>query len=353
MAAIKETGPKPKIVIYGVGQYGQYVTRFAVQKGWTVVAAYNRAGTKVGQDLGQVAGLGRDLGVIVQDCDTATYDGLEADIGVVTMTNHLKDNLPAYKRLMKAGLNVICHGTESYYPWGCDKEIAAEIDALAKSNNVTFTGSGIWDMSRIWAGLLMLGPCTEIKSLFHRSITDAKGQSNKEQVALIGVNFTTQEFKDKGLDRSPMLKAYKTIPEHVLAGAGYTITETRSFVEPVVFDVDLDSAFMECVIPAGKVVGTRIIGEIETEEGVTARSEIELRLFKEGEVEHMFWSVEGLPRTSVRTERKDSAHATAANLFNRIPDVIAAPPGIVLISQMGPLKNTALQKAPDINRRRN
>ena len=56
----------------------------------------------------------------------------------------------------------------------------------------------------------------------------------------------------------------------------------------------------------------------------------------------MFWSVDGLPHTRVRTEREDSAHATAACLFNRIPDVIAAPPGIVLISQMGPLKPTAL-----------
>jgi 4-hydroxy-tetrahydrodipicolinate reductase len=40
-------------------------------------------------------------------------------------------------------------------------------------------------------------------------------------------------------------------------------------------------------------------------------------------------------------ERLDSAHATAANLFNRLPDIIAAPPGIQLVSQMGPLKSTA------------
>jgi 4-hydroxy-tetrahydrodipicolinate reductase len=56
----------------------------------------------------------------------------------------------------------------------------------------------------------------------------------------------------------------------------------------------------------------------------------------------MFWEVNGLPRTRVRVEREDSAHATGANLFNRIPDVIAAKPGIVVVSQMGPLKTTAL-----------
>ena len=57
----------PRIAIYGVGQYGSLIARLAIAKGWPVVAAFNRAGPKVGQDLGRVAGLGRDLGVIIQD----------------------------------------------------------------------------------------------------------------------------------------------------------------------------------------------------------------------------------------------------------------------------------------------
>ena len=60
------TGTPPRIAIYGVGQYGSLITRMATAKGWPVVAAFNRAGPKVGQDLGRVAGLGRDLGVIIQ-----------------------------------------------------------------------------------------------------------------------------------------------------------------------------------------------------------------------------------------------------------------------------------------------
>src|SRR5262245_25043507 len=139
---------KPRIAIYGVGQYGQAVARLAVEKNWPVVAAYNRAGSKVGQDLGRLAGLGRDLGVVVQDCDTADFSSLQADIGIVTMTNSLRRNLPAYERLMNAGANVLCHGGQSYFPWTIDREMAEKIDALAKRNGVTFTGSGIWDMSR-------------------------------------------------------------------------------------------------------------------------------------------------------------------------------------------------------------
>ena len=336
---------KPRVVIYGCGQYGGFITRFAVQKGWTVVAAFNRAGSKIGQDLGRVAGLDRDLGVIIQDCDKADYSTLKgkADIGIVTMTNLLSVNFPAYERLMNAGLNVGCHGSESYYPHGCDPEVAAKIDALARKNSVTFTGSGIWDMSRIWSGILLVGPCTEIKSLSHSSITDVNGQAaNKAQAQQIGVGMTVEQYNASGLLQSRLPFSYRTIPEHVLAAVGYTITKATARVEPVLFDAPVKSELMETTYPPGICLGTRIIADIETREGVTAHARIELRVFKPGEVEHMFWSVDGMPHTRVRVERDDSAHATASNLFNRIPQIIAAQPGIVLVSQMGPLRHTAL-----------
>jgi secondary-alkyl amine dehydrogenase [NAD(P)+] len=333
----------PRVAIYGVGQYGGHVARFAVQKGWPIVAAFNRAGDKVGRDLGQVIGLGRDLGVIIQDCDTADYSAVQADIGVVAQTNVLAVNFPAYERLMNAGMNVLCHGSQSYYPVANDPVTADKIDALAKAKGVTFTGGGIWDMSRIWAGILVAGPCTDIKSLFHTSITEAKGQAiNRAQAEQVGIGMTLEEFDKSGLRESPLAISYRTIPQQVLHTLGFTISATRQYIEPVVFDIDLDCPWGGPVIPAGHCVGSRIIGEIETEQGVTARCEIDLRMFKAGEVEHMFWEVQGKPKTRVRTEREDSAHATASNLFNRIPDVIAAPPGIVMVSDMGPLKTSAV-----------
>ena len=336
---------KPRIVIYGVGQYGRFFTRFAVERGWQIVAAFNRAGPKVGRDLGQEAGLGRDLGVIIQDCETGDYEALrgKADIGMVAQTNILSVNLPSYKRLMNAGLNVACHGSQSYFPFGCDPAVAAEIDALGKKNNVSFMGGGIWDMSRIWSGILLAGPCTEIKSLTHSSITDAcSGQVTPPQTIQIGVGMTVEQFNASGLTQAPPLKAYKTIPEHVLTALGYTISNTSVRIEPVLFDEPVESAFLGRTIPVGICAGTRIVAAIETKEGVTASAKIELRMFKPGEIEHMFWSVEGKPVTRVRVERDDSAHATASNLFNRVPDIIAAKPGVVTCGQMGPMTHTAL-----------
>ncbi len=332
---------KPRIVIYGTGQFGCHIARFAHQKGWPIVAAYNRAGPKVGQDLGQVAGIGKDIGVIVQDCDTASYEKLQADVGIVTMTDRLSLNMPAYKRLLNAGLNVLCHGVEAYYPWGCDKALADEIDALAKKNKVTFSGSGIWDPSRIWSGILAAGPCTDLRALHHTSITDNQ-RTGKALMLFTGAGLTVEQFKEKQAGAYGIVRTYKTIPEHVLHALGYTVTADRVRIEPVVFDEPYYAKLLEREIPAGDCVGTRIIAEIDTKEGVTADATIELRCFKEGEVENMFWAVDGMPHTRIRVEREDSAHFTAACLFNRVRDAMAAPPGIVLVSQMGPMKHTAL-----------
>lgn len=333
----------PRIVIYGVGQYGSLITRFAVQKGWPIIAAFNRAGPKIGRDLGRVAGLDRDLGVIVQDCETGDYDSLDADIGVVTHRDVLKLNMDAYRRLMNAGLNIGCHGVQSYLPQANDPETAKQIDELARRNGVTFTGSGIWDMSRIWSGILTAGPCTEITSINISSLTDPQGQANSlEQVKQFCISEPVEKFYAMGIDKSPLAHAYKTIPELVLSALGYAIIESTATVEPVVYDVPVQTWYVpEGYFEAGLCMGVRIVTKTTTKEGVVGTARVDSRMFKPGEVEHMYWEVEGTPRTRTRVERLDSALATAGNLFNRIPDIIAAPPGIILVSEMGPLKSSA------------
>lgn len=333
----------PRIVVYGVGQYGSHVARLAVASGWSVVAAFNRVGPKVGQDLGRVIGLDRDLGVLVQDCETADYSALRnrADIGIVTQFNVLRRNLPAYERLIGVGLNVACHGTEAYYPYGSDPDAAAQIDQLALRHGVTFTGGGIWDMSRIWSGILAAGPCTRIDRLDHSSITDIAGQANSlAQAQQVGTGLSIADYERLGLEKAPFLLCYKTIPEQVLTALGFTVSETDVALEPIVSDVPTPSRLAPAgYFAAGAVVGTRVSANVRTNEGPSATARIELRAFQPGETEHMFWEVHGSPRTRIRVEREDSAHATAASLFKRIPDIVAAPPGIQPVHRLGPLRS--------------
>lgn len=332
---------KPRIIIYGTGQFGQLVTQIAVKKGYPIVAAVNRAGAKVGQDLGSLSGLNK-LGVIVQDDAHFDFNSVDADIAIVAISDRIATNLPAYERLMKAGLNVISHGTESYYPWGIDTTLAKQLDNIAKNNNVTFTGTGIWDMSRIWAGKLVAAPCTDINSLYHRSITDAQ-RLGKPIMLILGVGMTQDEFAEKiGNNPGKVGGLYKTIPDHVLNALGYTVTEVREYREPVIFDKPVYCQLLERDLQPGECAGTRIVIEVQTQEGVSARADIELRLFEDSEVEHMAWSVDGKPSAKVTVERDDSAYMSAASMFNRINDVIAAPAGVKVVSELGLMQHSAL-----------
>lgn len=331
----ESTTHKPRIAIYGTGQYGLEAARIALKKGWPIVAALNRAGAKVGRDLGRLAGLDHDIGVIVQDCDTADYAAIEADVAIVAVYDRLKLNLPAYTRLLNAGINVICHGAEAYFPQGADAALAREIDALARKNDVTFTGTGIWDFSRIWSGILVAGPSTEIRSFFHRSVTDA--QSATLQLMLVcGVSLTQAEFAER--NPTAIGGLYKLIPHHVLHALGYTVSKVTERREPVLSDRPVYCRMLERDLAPGICLGTRIVAEVRTEEGVSATTHIELRIMPEGESEHMLWSIDGVPASKVRVDRTHSVHTSAACMVNRAPDVMAAPAGIRLVSELGPLR---------------
>jgi secondary-alkyl amine dehydrogenase [NAD(P)+] len=328
---------KPKCIIYGTGFVGQELTRLIIDRGWTIAAAFNRAGEKVGKDLGEVAGLGHPLGVEVQDCDTADDTPLDADIALIATTNSLAQNLQAYERFFKAGINVLCHGTESYYPFWIDQKLATRIDTMARNAGVSFTGGGIWDSSRIWSGILAAGPCVHIDSMLHKTQTDVLRQGLYWEKVL-GIGLEEEEWHQKLAPLKAVTGKTVQIPSvSVLEKLGLTISEAINSFEPVIRDHDCYCAALDKNIPAGASLGMRFLVDVATQEGVTARTEYETRAFEEGEVEEMRWVISGRPGNEVRYIRNDSGIASASSLLNRVRDVIAAPPGVFEITRMGPI----------------
>jgi len=330
----------PRIVIYGTGRYGNDVTRMATAKGWQVVAAYNRAGPKVGQDIGRLAGLEEDLGILVQDCDLADYSTLDADIAIVATTDRLADNMDIFERLLTAGVNVLSHNTESYLPWAVDRELASRIHEMATNAGVTFTGGGIWDMSRIWSGILAAAPCIDIESLHHKSRTNL-GKS-KTVGALAGIGFSNKRFQAELLDeRGPIGELYKLIPWHVTQALGYEVTNVVERREPVLFDTPVFASGIGRDIPPGEPAGLRVLVDVSTAEGMTAHAHIELRVCAEGEDDFMRWRVDGDPSSTVHVDRQVGPPGSATSLINRVHDVIAAPSGICEVHKLGPPKHSA------------
>jgi len=325
---------QPRVAIYGAGQYALETVRIMTRKGWSIVAAYNRAGEKVGRDLGELAGI-EPLGILVEDCELADYSSSGANIAIHSVADRLDYNWPGHKRLLGAGINVICHGGESNFPWGSRPELACRIDELAKSTGVSFTGTGIWDYSRIWSGLLAAGSASELTGLVHRTLTNGEA-AGLELLRVCGGTLTVEEFGQ--LNAELLAGIYKTVPHQVLWALGFEVTNVTEEREPILSEEPVYSHALEDFISPGVCLGTRITTRVETSQGVEAVSVNELRVLRPDEKEHMVWEVKGRPETVIRVDRTDSMHSSAACMVNRVPDVLAAEPGIQVISQLGPIR---------------
>ena len=325
---------KPQVAIYGAGQYALESVRIMHRKGWDIVAAYNRAGEKIGRDIGELAGI-EPLGVLVEDCEDADYGSSGANIAIHSVADRLDYNWPGHQRLLGAGINVICHGGESNFPWGSRPELAGRLDELAKAHGVTFTGTGIWDYSRIWSGLLAAGSASELTGLIHRTLTNGEA-AGLELLKVCGGTLTLEEFSE--LNEGWLAGIYKTVPHQVLWALGLEVTDVSEEREPILDSEPVFSNALGANIEPGICLGTRITTRVRTREGINATSINELRVLKPGEKEHMVWEVQGRPETVIRVDRTDSMHSSAACMVNRVPDVLNAEPGIQVISQLGPIR---------------
>lgn len=323
----------PKIAIYGTGQYALEAVRIIAEKGWEIVAAYNRAGAKVGRDLGELAELSAPMGIVIEDCETADYSASGANIAIHSVNDRLEYNWPAYERLIGAGINIICHGGESYFPWGSRPDLAEKLDPMLKSAGVSFTGVGIWDYSRIWSGLIAAGSASKLDGLVHRTLTNGDA-AGLDIFRFIGGGLTQKEFEER--TQGTMSGLYRTVPHQVLWALGLNVTAVEEELEPVLHDEPVYSSSLDAYIEPGTCLGSRVTTRVTTREGITALSINELRSLRPGETEHTIWEVRGKPATEIRVERKDSLHSSSACMVNRIPDVLAAEPGIQVISKLGP-----------------
>lgn len=128
-----------RVVLFGLGTVGAAVARTVMSReGLVCVAAVDVAESRVGRDLGEVAGLGVTTDVVVEG-SAETLDELEADVVIFAPTGDAEEASANLELLLEQGLNVICVFPELAYPpdEDDDDELAASIDTLAREAEVT------------------------------------------------------------------------------------------------------------------------------------------------------------------------------------------------------------------------
>ncbi|MEO8034342.1 MAG: dihydrodipicolinate reductase [Acidobacteriota bacterium] len=310
---------------YGIGPIGAEIARLLLTKPWIkIVSAVDIDPAKIGRDLGDVIGLGRDVGVKV----TADIQG-KPEVVCHSTGSRLRDVAGQLRDLLARGCHVVSTCEELSFP--LDVAIREELQQVARANNVTLLGTGVnpgFVMDKL--PLTITSVCQEVKSIDIIRIQNASTRREPLQ-RKVGAGMTIAEFRaavDAGKIKHMGLRESLMMVGNGLGVEFEHITDEN--IQPIVADRDVVTQYLK--VAAGQVAGVH-----QTIEG-TGRINVrlELRMYVGAEaVAADRVIIKGVP--DVEMVIKDGVHgdrATAAMVVNSIPRVIQARPGVLTMDDI-------------------
>lgn len=310
---------------YGIGPIGAEIARLLLTKSWVkLVAAVDIDPAKIGKDVGDVIGLGRQAGVkVTKDLE------VNADVICHSTGSRLREVSGQLKDLLGRGAHVVSTCEELSFP--IDEQIRGELDQVAKSKSVTLLGTGVnpgFVMDKL--PLTATSVCQKIESVEIIRIQNASTRREPLQ-RKVGAGMTTDEFRaavDAGKIKHMGLRE-----SLLLVGSGLGVefeSVSDEKIEPIVAKKEVVTQYL-------KVAPGQVAGVHQTIYGKGAINvSLELRMYVGAEdVAADRVIIKGVP--NIELEIKEGVHgdrATAAMVVNSIPRVVVARPGVLTMDDI-------------------
>ncbi|MBX6343039.1 MAG: dihydrodipicolinate reductase [Thermomicrobiaceae bacterium] len=321
-----------RTIHYGLGPIGQELARLAVEReSIEVVGAVDIDPAKVGKDLGEVIGLGRELGVTVRSDVESLFDEVEADAVLHTTGSYLERVFPQLEGIIRGGLNVVSTCEELSFPAAQHPDLAERLDALAREHGVTVLGTGVnpgFVMDAL--PLAFSAVAQKVTGVRVERIQNASTRRQPLQ-AKIGSGKTVEEFRqlvEAGTVRHVGLQESVYL---VAAGLGWTLDDYRESTEPVVADHTITTSYF--TVQPGLVCGVDQVGRgfVKGEEVIT----LHLRMYLDADPAYDKVVLEGPTRLElVIPGGLQGDRATTAIALNAVPRVVEHAPGLVTMKDL-------------------
>lgn len=309
-----------RVIVIGLGAIGREVLKALVEKtSVRVVGAVDPA--LVGQDAGQVAGIG-PLGVPVV-ADLAAVATSRGDVAVALTTSGTAELLPLIEQAAGRGVHLVSTCEDLAYAAFETPELAARIDTVARQAGVTVLGTGVnpgFVMDRL--PLALAGACVSVRKVEVERVVDA-AKRRLPLRAKVGAGVTVDEFRAGVAARR---FGHRGLPESCAllgAGLGLKFDEIRSTIDPVVATDDNPRAG----IAPGRVAGLRqtALGILGGE--TLVRLDLEMSVAAPEPHDHI--RIDGDPPLDVLlVGGTHGDRGTVGTTVNAIAAVVAASPGL-------------------------
>ncbi len=317
-----------RVIQYGLGPIGSAVARHIVERaGLELVGGVDIDPAKVGQDVGEVIGLGHPLGFTVTPKLDPT---VAADVVLHTTSSYFEMFKDQVIEILQAGLDIVSTAEELSFPWLAHPQDAAEVDAAAKKAGKTVLGTGVNP------GFLMDSLPLNLTAICQRvdriDVTRAMNASLRRGPfqAKIGSGMTVDDFNAK---MATGRMGHVGLPESVgmvFDTLGKNMVRYETTVEPVVAESLVKTDHFE--VQPGLVRGLKQVARAYTAEGEFMTLTFIAVLDSEEDGDTI--KISGKPDLEVRLKGTNGDIATVAIAVNAIRRVVQAAPGLVTMRDL-------------------
>lgn len=318
-------GKQIRVLQYGVGPIGAGIVRLMLEKPeLKIVAAVDVDPAKLGKDLGQVAGAGRDVGVAVAG-NLKALSQLQADVVVHTTSSYLTDVMEQLIECLEAGMHVVSTCEELSYPFRKHPALSEKLDRCARAHNVALLGTGVnpgFAMDKLV--LTLATACHKVaKVQVHRVVDAARRRLPLQRK--VGAGMTEAEFRAQVA--AGKIK-HHGLPESVAMISdclGLLVERIEETIDPVLATETVCSEYLE--VPAGRVVGVHQVANGSADGKTNVRLELEMYLGARDPVDAI--TISGVPDLNLRIVGGIHGDlATTAIAVNCIPAILEVKPGL-------------------------
>jgi 4-hydroxy-tetrahydrodipicolinate reductase len=320
------------VMFYGLGPIGSAVARqVAMRKGFTIAGGIDIDPAKLGQDLGDVIGLGRKLKIRVTNDAAGALKRAQPDIVILCTSSALKAVMPQIETILKARLPIVSTTEELAYPVGRNRALGKRIDELARRAKVAVLGTGVnpgFVMDAL--PIALTGVCERVDSVRIDRVQDARVRRLPFQQK-IGSGLTREQFQKKVDDRSVRHVGLAESVTMIADAFGWKLDKVTDEIMPKIAEQTVESEFL--AVDAGYVCGI-------VQDGIGwkyGKPIITLHMEAFLGAPESFDSIviEGVPRITQKIA--GGVHgdvATASITVNSIPKVLTAKPGLRTMRDM-------------------
>ncbi len=325
-------GRRLRTAHYGLGEVGKQVVALLTRRPDVhIVAALDTDPLKVGRDLGEIAGLGRALGVSVSWDPEFLVRDVDADVVIHATSSYLSVASPQLLSLLSSGKSIISACDELVYPWTSHPDMASRLDAMAKKAGAGLVAVGaspgfVTDS----LPLFLSSACAKVEALLVTRVIDLAKEPATVQTAA-GVGMTLDAFREAADEGAVGFPALLDSVALMAAKLGWRLDRSVEMIEPIRATKRWETE--ATIVGAGRVAGLRQLARGYRGDAEALR--VDVIAFMGAADAHEAIVIRGRPPITARIDGGIPSHlATAALMVHALPAVAVAPPGLLNVTDL-------------------